>query len=325
MSKKRTYTFDNDSCSFVEVEHSPWRYAKRAGFILAFAVIAGAIVTWGLDQVVRSPQELTLMEENDALQQQLQSVNKRLDTATDDLLEMRDTDQDLYRVLLNAQGISDDVAMVGVGGSDPYPEFSRFSTPTAGILSDNAEKIDRLERMLLLQNDSYRELTTLAASHSQQLSEMPAIQPVNGRITSGFGIRFHPVLKVSRMHPGLDFHAPVGTPIYATGDGVIKEARSGGGLGRYVKVEHKTAGYVTVFAHMSKIAQGLRRGRTIKRGDLIGYSGNTGLSEAPHLHYEVRDMDGNSLNPIYFLAPSVTPAEYERLLKEAESSTFLFD
>ena len=127
------------------------------------------------------------------------------------------------------------------------------------------------------------------------------------------------------MHPGLDFHAPVGTPIYATGDGVIDQARSGSGLGRYVKVLHETAGYLTVYAHMSKIAPGIREGRTIKRGDLIGDSGNTGLSEAPHLHYEVRDLDGNQLNPIHFLAPSMTPAEYERLLAQAESTTFIFD
>jgi len=325
MSKKRTYTFDNESCSFVEVEHSPLRYVKRTGFIVAFALVAAAIATWGLDNVVQSPQELALMDENAALQQQLLSVNKRIESVTEDLMDIRDTDQDLYRVLLNAQGISDDIAQVGVGGTDPYPEFNRFSTATAGILSQNAEQIDRLERMMILQNDSYRELTQLAASHQTQLTEMPAIQPVNGRITSGFGIRFHPVLKVSRMHPGLDFHAPVGTPIYATGDGVIKDAKSGSGLGRFVKIEHPTAGYLTVYGHMSKIAQGIRPGKAVKRGDLIGYSGNTGLSEAPHLHYEVRDLEGNQLNPIYFLAPSVTPAEYERLLKEAESTTLLFD
>jgi len=177
----------------------------------------------------------------------------------------------------------------------------------------------------MLQSSSYRELAGLAEAHQDQLQEMPAIQPVNGRITSGFGIRFHPVLKVNRMHPGLDFHAPVGTPIYATGDGVIKEAKSGGGLGRYVKIEHRSAGYVTVYGHMSKIATDIRQGRTIKRGDLIGYSGNTGLSEAPHLHYEVRSLDGKHLNPLHFLAPSMTPAEYERLKKEADATTFIFD
>lgn len=325
MPKKNTYIFDNESCSFVEVVDSRRKIFVRVSAILLIGLVVAATLTWGLDQVVQSPQEVALLDENEALQRQLESVNKRIDTVTGDLMAIRDTDQDLYRVLLNARQISDDVAQVGIGGSDPYPEFSRFGSTTSDILTENASKIDHLERLLLLQNDSYRELKGLAASHSIQLSQMPAIQPVNGRITSGFGIRFHPVLKVSRMHPGLDFHAPVGSPVFATGDGIIKDAKSGGGLGRFVKVEHKTAGYVTVYAHLSKIAPGIRRGNKIKRGDLLGYSGNTGLSEAPHLHYEVRDLDGKSLNPIYFLAPSVTPAEYERLLKEAESTTFLFD
>lgn len=325
MPEKRTYTFDNETCSFVEVVTSPWDRARKYGWLTLFALVMGTVITLGLDRVIDTPEELALIDENRALQQQLASVGERLDHVTQDLMRIRETDEELYRVLLNAQGISDDVAQVGVGGSNPYPEFSRFSEPTARVLTENAEKIDRLERLLMLQSSSYRELTDLAEEHQVQLQEMPAIQPVNGRITSAFGIRFHPVLKVRRMHPGLDFHAPVGSPIYATGDGVVEEARSGGGLGRYVKILHETAGYMTVYGHMSKIAPGLRAGQSIKRGDLIGYSGNTGLSEAPHLHYEVRDLDGNQLNPIHFLAPSLTPAEYEKLLAEAESTTLIFD
>lgn len=325
MPEKRLYTFDDESCSFVEVVTTPWERARKYAWLAVFALLVGAAATLTLDRVIDTPEELALLDENRALHQQLTSVGDRLDAVTQDLMEIRETDEELYRVLLNAQGISDDVAQVGVGGSNPYPEFSRFSEPTARVLTDNAGKIDRLERLLMLQSSSYRELTDLAEEHQDQLREMPAIQPVNGRITSGYGIRFHPVLKVRRMHPGLDFHAPVGTPIYSTGDGVIDQARSGSGLGRYVKVLHETAGYLTVYAHMSKIAPGIREGRTIKRGDLIGYSGNTGLSEAPHLHYEVRDLDGNQLNPIHFLAPSMTPAEYERLLAQAESTTFIFD
>ena len=182
-----------------------------------------------------------------------------------------------------------------------------------------------MERQILLQNESYRELASLAEAHEIQLREMPAILPVNGRITSGYGSRFHPVLKITRPHPGLDFHAPIGTPVYATGDGVIEEATSGAGLGRYVKIEHATAGYVTVYAHLSRIAPGLKKGKSVKRGDVIGYSGNSGLSEAPHLHYEVRDLSGRTMNPLFFLAPSMTPAAYEQLLKDAESTTLLFD
>ncbi len=319
------YTFDNESCSFVEVETSPWDRVRKAAWIGVFALVIATFATLGLDRVVATPEELALLDENQALQQQLESVNRRLDDVTTDLMDIRETDEELYRVLLNARGISDDVAQLGVGGSDPYPEFSRFSESASDVLSSNAQKIDRLEGLLMLQSSSYRELTDLALDREVQLREMPAIQPVNGHITSGFGIRFHPVLKVRKMHPGLDFHAPVGTPVYATGDGVVKQAGVGGGLGRFVKIEHKTAGYVTVFAHLSEIESTMRKGRTVKRGDLLGYSGNTGLSAAPHLHYEVRDLEGNQLNPLHFLAPSMTPAEYERLLAEVERTTLMFD
>lgn len=325
MSKNKTYYFDEATCSFVEVKKSRKRFYVQLAIAGAFAVVLASVVTWGLDTVVKTPEELALLDENQALQRQLRSVNKRIDTVSDELEKLQDMDQEFYRTLLNAEETPEDVLQAGVGGSNPYPEFNRFSTSTSTILSRTASKIDQLERQILLQNESYRELTSLAEAHEVQLAEMPAILPVNGHITSGYGSRFHPVLKIRRQHPGLDFHASVGTPVYATGDGVIEEATTGAGLGRYVKIEHATAGYVTVYGHLSRHAPGLRKGKAVKRGDLIGYSGNTGLSEAPHLHYEVRDLQGNSMNPLYFLAPSMTPAAYEKLLKEAESTTLLFD
>jgi murein DD-endopeptidase MepM/ murein hydrolase activator NlpD len=325
MARKSTYHFDEDSCSFVEVIPSRKRLWVNVGLMVVFAIVLASIVTWGLDTMVKTPEEIALMDENQALQRQLRSVTKRIDTVSDELERLQSMDQDFYRTLLNADETSEDVLQVGVGGSDPYPEFSRFSTSTSTILTRTATKIDQLERKILLQNESYRELTTLAEAHATQLEEMPAILPVNGHITSGYGSRFHPVLKIRRQHPGLDFHASVGTPVYATGNGVIEEATSGAGLGRYVKIEHATAGYITVYGHLSRIAPGIRTGKSVKRGDLIGYSGNTGLSEAPHLHYEVRDLQGRSLNPLYFFAPSMTPAAYEALLKEAENTTLLFD
>jgi murein DD-endopeptidase MepM/ murein hydrolase activator NlpD len=325
MAANKFYHFDEETYSFVEVPVSPKRRWVRLGWMALFAIILASAVTWGLDGIVKTPEELALLDENQALQRQLRSVNKRIDNVTEELEKLQSMDQEFYRTLLNAGETSEYVLQVGVGGSDPYPEFSRFSTSTSTILSRTATKIDQLERQILLQNESYRELASLAEAHEIQLREMPAILPVNGRITSGYGSRFHPVLKITRPHPGLDFHAPIGTPVYATGDGVIEEATSGAGLGRYVKIEHATAGYVTVYAHLSRIAPGLKKGKSVKRGDVIGYSGNSGLSEAPHLHYEVRDLSGRTMNPLFFLAPSMTPAAYEQLLKDAESTTLLFD
>ncbi len=325
MAGKKTYHFDDESCSFVEVQKSRKRLYVHVGLLALFALSLASVITWGLDTVIKTPEELALLDENQALQRQLRSVSKRIDTVSEELGKLQTQDQEFYRTLLNANETSEDVLQAGVGGSDPYPEFSRFSTSTSTILTRTATKIDQLERQILLQNESYRELASLAEAHEVQFEEMPAIMPVNGAITSGYGTRFHPVLKISRQHPGLDFHAAVGTPVYATGNGVIEEAASGAGLGRYIKIEHTTAGYVTVYAHLSRIASNVRKGKTVKRGDVIGYSGNTGLTQSPHLHYEIRDLQGRSLNPLFFLAPSMTPAAYQKLLKEAENTTLLFD
>ncbi len=325
MAEKKTYHFDEQSCSFVEVQKSHKRLIVHFSLAAIFAVVLASVITWGLDTVVKSPEELALLVENQTLQRQLRSVDKRIDTASEELARLQNLDQEFYRTLLNANETSSDVLQVGVGGSDPYPEFSRFSTSTSTILTRTALKIDKLERQILFQNESYRELAALTEAHKVQFEEMPAILPVNGVITSGYGSRFHPVLKITRQHPGIDLHASVGTPIYATGNGVIQTATSGGGLGRYIKVEHSTAGYVTVYAHLSKFAPNIRTGKTVKRGDLIGYSGNSGLTQSPHLHYEIRDLQGRSLNPLLFLAPSMTPSAYEKLVREAENTTLLFD
>jgi len=325
MANKRTYYFDENSCEFREVRETASGKGLQLFSIVAAVIMLSVGLTLGLDRLMKTPQELALMEENRALQSELARVGKRIDEVSGELTKLKETDETLYRTLLNAEGISDDVRQVGVGGTAQYPEFDRYTPSTNRLLTQTSMSLDQLERQLAVQSDSYRELTKLADQHEDALSHMPAIFPVDGRITSGFGRRFHPVLKVRRMHYGLDFHAPVGTPVYATGDGVIEQAGRGSGLGRFVKIEHGSTGYVTVFGHLSEVPREIRRGRRIKRGDLVGYSGNTGLSNAPHLHYEVRDSEGRSLNPIYFVAPSMTPSEYERLLAEAANTTYIFD
>lgn len=325
MANKRTYYFDENSCEFREVRESKsGRSLQLFGVVVAVIVLSVGL-TLGLDRLMQTPQELALMEENRVLQEELARVGQRIEEVSGELTELKETDETLYRTLLNADGISDDVRQVGVGGTDQYPEYGRFTPSTGRLLTQTSMSLDQLERQLAVQSDSYRELTRLADEHENDLSHMPAIFPVDGRITSGFGRRFHPVLKVRRMHHGLDFHAPVGTPVYATGDGVVEQTGRGSGLGRFVKIEHGSTGYETVFGHLSEVPRDIRRGRRVERGDLIGYSGNTGLSNAPHLHYEVRDAEDRSLNPIYFVAPSMTPSEYERLLAEAANTTYIFD
>lgn len=325
MAKNRFYYYDHESCAFVELKDRPRRLRIQVAVIASLAVVLALVLTWGMDHYIETPQELALKAENSALQTQLRSVIGRMERVSEELAQLAETDQNLYRSLLEAEPISDDVRQVGIGGTDPYAEFDRFSLSAASLLRSSGRQLDRLERQLNLQRDSYRELTLLASDHAEALKELPAIIPTDGPVVSGYGMREHPILRVRRMHYGLDVQVPRGTPVVAAGDGVVLEVGRGNGFGNYVKIEHPTAGYVTLYAHLSRFADGLRKGRKVSRGDVIAYSGNSGLSSAPHLHYEVHDPEGRALNPVYFFAPSMTPAAYQELLEQSERGTVSFD
>ena len=325
MANNRYYYYDHESCSFVEWKGRRRRLQVHLVAIALVGLVLSGILTWGMDRLVQTPEELALRTENQALQRQLAQVSRRMETISSDLAQLSETDQELYRSLLQADPIPSDIRQVGVGGSDPYAEFDRFSASASSLLRSSSRQLDRLERQLGLQRDSYRELTALAGEHAEQLNQLPAILPTNGKIVSGFGVRTHPILKIRRMHNGLDIHVAKGTPVVSAADGVVLDVDRGNGFGNYVKIQHPASGYVTLYAHLTKAADGLKKGQRVTRGQVIAFSGNSGLSSAPHLHYEVLDMEGRSLNPIFFFAPSMTPSEYQKLLAESEASTVSFD
>ncbi len=325
MASNRFYYYDHESCSFVELKGRKRRLRLHVAAIVAVGVLVGSLLTWGMDRMVQTPEELALRSENQALQRQLAQVSRRMETVSAELAQLSETDQDLYRTLLETDPIPSDIRQAGVGGTDPYAEFDRFSASAASLLRSSSRQLDRLERQLGLQRDSYRELTRLAGEHAERLDQLPAILPADGRVVSGFGMRNHPILGIRRMHEGIDIHVPRGTPVVSSADGIVLEINRGNGFGNYVKIQHPASGYVTLYAHLTKAADGLKQGQRVKRGQLIAYSGNSGLSKAPHLHYEVLDGQGRSLNPIHFFAPSMTPAEYQKLLAESEASTTSFD
>jgi murein DD-endopeptidase MepM/ murein hydrolase activator NlpD len=316
MNHGTRYYYDPETCSFREVRTSPFARLKKAATTLALAALLAAGAMWGLDaQWVSSPQEVALRAENRALQHQLERVASNLTTLSTRLDDLAETDRELYRTLLQAEPISDDVRRVGVGGTDAYERFDRFSDPTANLLRETASALDRLERQMALQSTSYRDLKRFAQARADELAQLPAIRPANGLLVSGYGMRMHPILKVRKMHSGIDLLLEMGTPVVATGDGVIKRTGRSYTYGRYVDIEHPAAGYMTRYAHLSKIGDGMRRGVRVKRGDVVAYSGNSGRSTGPHLHYEVRDLDGRPLNPVQFLVPDMTPDAYQTLVR----------
>ncbi len=325
MAKHRYYYYDADACSFVELKSRRRRFQLQIAGIVGVSLVLALLLSWGMDHLVETPQELALRAENSALQAQLAEFDSRISSVANELDGLSERDQDLYRSLFQADPISDDIRQVGVGGADAYAGFSRFSPSAATLLRSTAGSLDRLELQIGLQTDSYQELSRYAEEYQQQLNEMPLIIPSEGRVLSGFGMRYHPILKIQRPHLGVDINVNTGTPVVASGDGIVLRAGVGNGFGNYVKIEHPTAGYITLYAHLKRFERGIRPGTRVTRGQVIGYSGSTGLSKSPHLHYEVHDSEGRALNPIYFLAPSLTPSAYQEILREAENTTTIFD
>ena len=325
MSKNRYYYYDHDTCAFVEVEPSRRNVYVRSLVLGVAVLLMAGLVAWSVDELTGTPEELALRAENEALQSQLATIDDRLAVFDQRLDQLSDRDRNLYRTLLEAEPISDNVRQVGVGGSDAYEQFNRFGATAAMLLRKSSQELDRLERQMNLQNVSYRELREMAAERETWLAQMPAILPAEGRVVSPYGMRRHPILRVRKLHAGVDVLVPTGSPVVATGEGVVKEAGWGSGYGNHIRVEHPVTGYTTLYAHLSEIGKGIRPGREVKRGEQIGLSGNTGRSTAPHLHYEVRDANDSPLNPVFFFMPSMTPHQYKEMLAEAELSAISLD
>lgn len=314
MDEDTQYYYDPETCTFVEVEPTWREYLARIGQIVGLAVLLTGLAVWGLDVYwMTTPEEQSLRVENQALERQLDQVNGQMSTLSSRLDTLAERDRRLYRRLFEMEPISDDVRQVGVGGTDPYREYEEMDATAASLLRETAEKLDKLERQVSLQGASYRELSSAATDRTERLKELPAIRPANGSIVSGYGMRHHPVLEVRKMHSGVDFLLRRGTPVVVTGNGTVKEASQNAAYGLFVDVEHPEAGYITRYAHLSDRPEALRRGMRVERGDTIGYSGNSGRTTGPHLHYEVRTLDGDPLDPMPFFVPDMTPEAYREL------------
>jgi murein DD-endopeptidase MepM/ murein hydrolase activator NlpD len=320
MNEDQTYYYDPETCTFKEVERTWKDYAAHYGRIAGLAVILTGLAVWALDVYwVTTPEEQSLKLENRALEQQLDRVDGRMSTISARLDTLEKKDETLYRRLFQMEPISEDVRQVGVGGADPYEELDEMGEDVSSLLKSTARKLDKLERQMSLQGTSYRELSKVAQNRSERLDELPAIRPANGPIVSGYGMRQHPILKVRKLHAGVDFLVRPGTPVMATGDGVVREATKTSTYGNHVEIRHPEAGYMTRYAHLSEIADDLRPGTEIERGDTIGYSGNTGRSTGPHLHYEVHTQSGETLDPMQFFVPDMSPEQYHELEARTEA------
>jgi murein DD-endopeptidase MepM/ murein hydrolase activator NlpD len=265
-----------------------------------------------------SPKELILKNEVKEMEYYYDNLLQEVNKLQIQLDNMEHRDDNIYRVVLGAEPIDKSIRDAGIGGIDRYEDVRKKNMIHEDIIVKLSEQVDNIRRKIYIESKSQDEVVELAENKEKLFAAIPAIQPVANKqliaLASGFGIRIHPIYKVRKMHTGVDFAAAIGTPIYATADGTIDKVDvSFSGYGKVIEIDHGF-GYRSRYAHMHGFA--VRQGQKVKRGDLIGYVGNTGLSTAPHLHYEVF-VNGIHANPVHYFFNDLNPAEYEKIIELA--------
>ncbi|MDP2423668.1 MAG: M23 family metallopeptidase [Bacteroidales bacterium] len=312
MAKNR-YHFNAKTLKF---EKARVTLKERALKVLSFLFTTfafAALVIFLAYNLLESPMEKMQQRELAFVKVQYEILNDRLDQLALVLQDMQDRDDNIYRVIFEREPIPSAIRKAGFGGSDRYANLRGFKNSDIAI--STSQKLDVIASQLYVQSKSFDEVFDMAKNKEKMLASLPAIQPVSNkdlrRIGSYFGYRTDPFYKIIKLHEGLDFSAPVGTEIYATGDGVVVNVeRSRIGYGNHVVIDHGY-GFKTLYAHLSKFEA--RRGEKVKRGQIIGYVGNTGKSTSPHLHYEVH-RNGRPVDPIHYLFNDISPEEYELLI-----------
>lgn len=300
---------------------------RSLGFMVA-VLMAALLVASIRTNYFPSPKELALEREIDQMEIKYTVLNNQMGMMTKVLDNVQERDASVHRMLFGMDPVDEDIWNGGVGGHDKYANITNFEN-TGELLTVTQEKLDRLKNQLAIQSQSLDKIQELAKDKELMLSSMPAIKPIrsdklkrNIRSMSGFGWRIHPIFKKRKMHMGIDFTCPQGTPIIATGDGkVIKVENRKSGYGKCVTIDHGF-GYQTKYAHMSKVE--VKRGQKVTRGQVIGAVGSTGTSTAPHLHYEVIHK-GKKVDPIHYCMDGLSPQEYQELVEAASVANQSFD
>jgi murein DD-endopeptidase MepM/ murein hydrolase activator NlpD len=322
--RKVKYYYDTKTLSYKKIERSWKKRLKDVFVFLSGSAFFAALMLIAFFNFFDSPKEKMLLREIDHMSLQYELMDEKLKQISAVLDNVQDRDDNIYRVIFEAEPIPNSIRKAGVGGVNKYEYLEGFNN--SALIVNTAKKMDQLSKQLYIQSKSFDEVIEMAQKKSDMLASIPAIQPVSNkelkRLSSGFGRRIDPYYKKPKFHYGVDFSAPQGTPIYATGNGTVKKTRkSRRGFGNHIVIDHGY-GYESLYAHMQKYT--VRRGQKVKRGDLIGYVGNSGKSTAPHLHYEVH-KDGRKINPAYYFHNDLSPEEFDRMLELAAQENQSFD
>ena len=292
---------------------------KRLFVGMGFGAGSFILLIW----IFGSPSENQLRIENSRLLAQYNVLSRRLDEALGVMQGIQQRDDNLYRVVLQADPVADAVRKAGYGGTNRYEDLMDLAN--ADLVVNTTQKMDMLNRQLYIQSKSFDEVVELFKGQDEMLQSIPAIQPVANkdlkRTASGYGMRIDPIYKTAKFHAGMDFSANTGTPVYATGNGRVKKAGWQSGYGKIIIVDHGF-GYETWYAHLNKY--NVRVGQKVIRGEVIGEVGNTGKSTGPHLHYEVH-LKGKVMNPVNYYFMDLSAEEYDKMIELAANQGKVFD
>ena len=315
---KYKFYYDQETLSYKRIEVNNSVRFRNASVFITVSALFGLIMLLVLlsSPVIETPKEIAQAREIENYQLQYEQLNRKMKQIESVLDNLQDRDNQIYRVIFEANPISDDVRKAGFGGVNRYADLEGFDN--SELIISTTKKMEILSKQIVVQSKSLDEIQRMALDKEVLLSAIPSIQPINNdnlrRMASGYGWRTDPFTKSRRMHKGMDFSAPTGTPIYAPSDGkVIRVDSRSAGYGKHIRIDHGF-GYVTLYGHLNEY--NVRRGQRVKRGDVIGFVGNTGRSVAPHLHYEIR-KDGKHLNPINFYYGDLNTEEFNALLEAA--------
>jgi len=319
--QNRKYILDLTDLQYKQVR-LPWK-KKLLRFVLWFAISIIIAIFYGsvFEKIFGSPKENLLSQQVENLKLQYSLIGRQLDNTMASLNSLRLSDDIRFRPILDMDSIPGSIRKAGYGGVDRFRDLAGYMN--SDLLISYKSKIEDIKNLENVQSESFKTLKERSSEWKREMDHFPGISPVSVKFSLGDGYKFraiHPVLGTPRMHNGQDFSVPYGTDVYATGDGSIVESGwNSGGFGNCIVIDHGY-GLQTVYGHLSEIK--VVRGQNVKRGDLIGISGSTGLSSCPHLHYQVEKL-GMHMNPINFFNNDMSYEEYNEMIQAFESKSKL--
>ncbi|GET45487.1 M23 family metallopeptidase [Capnocytophaga felis] len=314
--KKIKYYYDPETLSYKRIISRKRTKVRNVLLFLTASALFGGIAMFLMvnTRFFYTPREVSLQREIKQYETNFQILNKKMEHMEEVLANIQERDNNMYRLYFEAAPIPEEQRRSGFGGVNRYEHLENYDN--SKLIISTTKRLEILQKQLVVQSKSLDEIADLSKEKEKFLSSIPAIQPVDNkdltRMASGFGWRNDPFTKARKFHNGMDFTAPQGTPIYASGDGVVIRADdASSGYGKHIRINHGY-GYVTLYAHLHEYK--VKVGQKVRRGDMIGTVGNTGRSQAPHLHYEII-KDGEHINPIHFYYGNLTPDEYAEMIR----------